>query len=54
MARSRAGKKKASKAAKPQLPRFKMPPPEKLHRDEKKETSRNACRRFRKQRDLEQ
>ena len=36
------------KAAKPKLPRFRMPPPEKLHRDEKKERSRTACRKFRK------
>jgi hypothetical protein len=36
------------KAAKPKLPRFRMPPPERLHRDEKKERSRTECRRFRR------
>jgi hypothetical protein len=42
------------KAAKPKLPRFRMPPPEKLHRDEKKERSRRACRRFRSRREEQQ
>ncbi|HOX06037.1 MAG TPA: hypothetical protein PK280_06515 [Planctomycetota bacterium] len=36
------------KPVKPKLPRFPMPPPEKLHRDEKKERSRTACRKFRR------
>jgi c-di-GMP-binding flagellar brake protein YcgR len=40
-------KKKSKKPEKPKLPRFSMPPPEKLHRDEKKERSRTACRKFR-------
>jgi len=39
---------------KPRLPRFRMPPPEKLHRDEKKAGSRAACRRFRTHRPAEQ
>ncbi len=42
------------KPAKPKLPRFRMPPPEKLHRDEKKERSRTACRRFKRGRAFEQ
>jgi len=36
------------KPEKPRLPRFKVPPPEKTHRDAKKEQARQACRRFRK------
>ena len=42
------GKKKAKTKAKPKLPRGKVPPPERVHRDEKKEAGRTACRRFRK------
>ncbi len=41
------GKKKQIKA-KPKLPRGKMPPPERTHRDEKREADRTACRRFKK------
>jgi len=33
---------------KPRLPRFKVPPPGKVHRDRKKDADRDACRRFRK------
>jgi len=33
---------------KPRLPRGRMPPPAKTHRDEKKEAGRAACRRFRR------
>ncbi len=35
------------KTRKPKLPRFPMPPPERKHRDEKKERSRTECRKFR-------
>ena len=42
------------KRAKPKLPRFRVPPPEKIHRDEKKERSRTACRRFKKRKITEQ
>ena len=44
----------SKKPGKPRLPRFRMPPPEKLHGDEKKERSRRACRRFRKHKSAEQ
>jgi hypothetical protein len=33
---------------KPKLPRGKVPPAARAHRDEKKEAGRAACRRFRK------
>jgi hypothetical protein len=42
------GKRRRAERGKPKLPRGKMPPPEKTHRDEKKEAGRAACRRFRK------
>jgi hypothetical protein len=42
------GKKKRKAKAKPKLPRGKMPPPARRHRDEKKESDRTACRRFRR------
>jgi hypothetical protein len=42
------------KPGKPRLPRFRMPPPEKTHRDEKKERSRTECRKFRKHQPVEQ
>lgn len=32
------------KKDKPKLPRFRMPPPAKRHRDAKKEAARKACR----------
>jgi hypothetical protein len=38
----------ADAGGKPRLPRFRMPPPGKVHRDRKKEAARRACRRFRK------
>jgi len=34
----------------PKLPRFRVPPPGKVHGDAKKEAARRACRRFRKAR----
>ncbi|MHC4914332.1 MAG: hypothetical protein ACYTGB_02490 [Planctomycetota bacterium] len=40
------GKKRRGR--KPKLPRGKVPPPQRTHRDEKKEADRTACRRFRK------
>jgi len=43
-------RKRQKQPAKPKLPRFPMPPPERLHRDEKKERSRTECRRFRARR----
>ncbi len=41
-------KAKPKRKPKPKLPRGTMPPPERTHRDEKKEEDRTACRRFRK------
>ena len=35
-------------SGKPKLPRGRVPPPTRVHKDRKKEDSRTACRRFRK------
>jgi len=42
--------KKPRAKPKPKLPRGGMPPPERVHRDRKKEKNRTACRQFRKTR----
>ena len=34
------------KIGKPKLPRFKMPPPGRVHKDLKKESRKKACRAF--------
>jgi hypothetical protein len=39
--------KKAGKSPGSGLPRGSMPPPGKVHRDQKKEADRQACRKFR-------
>jgi hypothetical protein len=45
--RKRKAKAKAKPKPKPKLPRGRVPPPSRAHRDEKKEADRSACRRFR-------
>jgi hypothetical protein len=42
------GQRRGNAGGKPRLPRFKVPPPGKVHRDRKKDAARAACRRFRK------
>ena len=50
---STKAKRNGGARGKPRLPRFKVPPPGKVHRDRKKDAAREACRKFRRSQEEE-